>query len=210
MEVGWWVGRERRIREPYPIDLTDARWARVAPSIPLAMPCRRRRRTVDVRLIVDAVLRLARTGCWWRNIRTSPRPGARSAITTAVGVSMGPGTRSAAHYWASGSGPRKRGAKPPRARRSSTPEASRRSRERGPRGYDAGKRITGRKRRIVVGTSGSVPAVTVHAAASIRDRDGAKSWFPSGRWVVLPARSRSGRTGRMGEARRVGRGVLFG
>jgi transposase len=32
------------------------------------MPCRRRRRTVDVRLIVDAVLRLARTGCWWRNI----------------------------------------------------------------------------------------------------------------------------------------------
>ena len=112
---------------------------------------------------------------------------------------MGPSTRSAAHYRASGSGPRKRGAKPPRARRSSTPEASRRSRERGPRGYDAGKRITGRKRRIVVGTSGSVPAVTVHAAASIQDRDGAKSWFPSGRWVVLPARSRSGRTGRGGE-----------
>ena len=43
----------------------------------------------------------------------------------------------------------------------------------GPRGYDAGKRVTGRKRHIVVDTMGLLLAVVVHAA-SIQDRDGAK------------------------------------
>jgi putative transposase len=53
----------------------------------------------------------------------------------------------------------------------------------GPRGYDAGKKINGRKRHIVVDTLGLLLAVVVHEA-SIQDRDGAKlvlerfrSWF---------------------------------
>ena len=45
--------------------------------------------------------------------------------------------------------------------------------KRGPRGYDAGKRVTGRKRHIVVDTMGLLLAVVVHAA-NIQDRDGAK------------------------------------
>ena len=43
----------------------------------------------------------------------------------------------------------------------------------GPRGYDAGKRVAGRKRHIVVDTMGLLLDVVVHAA-SIQDRDGAK------------------------------------
>ncbi len=43
----------------------------------------------------------------------------------------------------------------------------------GDRGYDAGKKIMGRKRHLVVDTLGLVMAVVVHAA-SIQDRDGAK------------------------------------
>src|ERR671918_658290 len=46
-------------------------------------------------------------------------------------------------------------------------------RKRGPRGYDAGKKVTGRKRHIVVDTLGLLLAVVVHAA-NIQDRDGAK------------------------------------
>ena len=46
-------------------------------------------------------------------------------------------------------------------------------RKRGPRGYAAGKKGTGRKRHIVVDTLGLLLAVVVHAA-SIQDRDGAK------------------------------------
>jgi putative transposase len=43
----------------------------------------------------------------------------------------------------------------------------------GERGYDAGKKVKGRKRHIVVDTLGHLIEVVVHAA-SIQDRDGAK------------------------------------
>ena len=45
--------------------------------------------------------------------------------------------------------------------------------KRGPRGYDAGKKVKGRKRHIVVDTLGLLLAVTVHPA-DIQDRDGAR------------------------------------
>ena len=43
----------------------------------------------------------------------------------------------------------------------------------GPRGYDAGKKVNGRKRHLLVDTTGLVLMVVVHAA-DIQDRDGAK------------------------------------
>ena len=43
----------------------------------------------------------------------------------------------------------------------------------GPRGYDAGKKINGRKRHLLVDTIGLVIMVIVHAA-DIQDRDGAR------------------------------------
>lgn len=43
-------------------------------------------------------------------------------------------------------------------------------------GYDAGKKINGRKRHILVDTMGLILIVVVHAA-SIQDRDGAKLVF---------------------------------
>ena len=55
------------IRKPYPTDLTDAQWSRIAPLIPPAMPGGRRR-TVNVREVVNATLYLTRTGCQWRNL----------------------------------------------------------------------------------------------------------------------------------------------
>lgn len=41
------------------------------------------------------------------------------------------------------------------------------------RGYDAGKKIKGRKRHILVDTLGLLLSIAVHSA-SIQDRDGAK------------------------------------
>ena len=43
----------------------------------------------------------------------------------------------------------------------------------GPKGYDAGKKVNGRKRHLVVDTLGLILAVVVHAA-DVQDRDGAK------------------------------------
>ncbi len=49
----------------YPSDLTDAEWALVEPFIP---PARRggRRRTVDVREVLNGIVRVLGTGCQWR------------------------------------------------------------------------------------------------------------------------------------------------
>jgi putative transposase len=44
----------------------------------------------------------------------------------------------------------------------------------GPRGYDAGKKIKGRKRHIITDTAGNMVGLTVHTA-DIQDRDGAVS-----------------------------------
>src|SRR5215210_8967926 len=55
-------------RKPYSTDLTDPQWARIAPFIPPAMPGGRRRTTVNVRDVVNAILYFVRTGCQWRNI----------------------------------------------------------------------------------------------------------------------------------------------
>lgn len=47
----------------------------------------------------------------------------------------------------------------------------------GPKGYDAGKKVNGRKRHIIVDTEGRIISAAVHEA-SIQDRDGAKMVFP--------------------------------
>lgn len=47
----------------------------------------------------------------------------------------------------------------------------------GAKGYDAGKKVSGRKRHIVVDTEGRIIGAAVHEA-NIQDRDGAKWVFP--------------------------------
>ncbi len=51
-------------REPYPTDLTDEQWARIAPLMP--KPTRGRKPIHSRREMVNALLYLARTGCQWR------------------------------------------------------------------------------------------------------------------------------------------------
>src|SRR3954468_15463507 len=64
-----WTVEQRRTYDRaglrYPSDLTDAEWALVEPFIP---PARRggRRRTVDVREVLNGILYVSATGCQWR------------------------------------------------------------------------------------------------------------------------------------------------
>ena len=55
----------RREGEGYPSDLRDAEWARLEPLIPGATPGGRPRKT-DMRVAMNAILYLLRTGCPWR------------------------------------------------------------------------------------------------------------------------------------------------
>lgn len=53
--------------------------------------------------------------------------------------------------------------------------------QRGDRGFDAGKKVDGRKRHLLVDTLGLILSVVVHSA-SIQDRDGAKLVLEKARW----------------------------
>ncbi len=52
-------------RATYPSDLTDAQWERLAPLIPPAIPGGRRR-TVNMREVLNGIFYLNRQGCVWR------------------------------------------------------------------------------------------------------------------------------------------------
>ena len=58
---------------PYPSDLTDARWAILEPHLPAAHTCGRPRNT-DLREVINAILSRNRNGCVWRALpRDFPR-----------------------------------------------------------------------------------------------------------------------------------------
>ena len=84
----------------------------------------------------------------------------------------------------------------------------------GPRGYDAGKKIKGRKRHILTDTNGLLVAATVHEA-DVQDRDGAvpllasirnpfpwlRHVFADGGYAGAKLRDRTGRTRHAGRWR---------
>ena len=53
--------------KPYPSNLTDDQWARIAPLIPSAKPGGRPR-SVNMREILDAIWYVVRSGCAWRMV----------------------------------------------------------------------------------------------------------------------------------------------
>lgn len=54
-------------RMSYPSDLSDAQWSIIAPLIPPAWPGGRRR-SVNMREVINGILYLNRTGCSWRQL----------------------------------------------------------------------------------------------------------------------------------------------
>ena len=153
----------------YASDMTDAEWALLRRLLP--SPSRLGRpRTTDLRRVVEAVLYILSTGCQWRALPREFPPystvqgyfyawrdtGRWQKIVTVL-------VRRARQKLG-------RSAKPTAAviDSQSAPTAH----AGGPRGYDAGKRIYGRKRHIVTDTNGLLLAVHVHPA-NVQDCHGA-------------------------------------
>ena len=171
-----WTNKNRarydRSKLRYPSDLTDDEWGLVEPLIPPGKTGGGKRR-VNMREVVNGLLYILSTGCQWRAIPKDLPP--KSSVYDYFDLWTYDGTLERIHH-ALYQQCRER------AQREASPTAaiidsqSMKSAEKGgacidPHGYDAGKKIKGKKRHILVDTVGLLLHAIVHPA-DIQDRDG--------------------------------------
>ncbi|WP_376094524.1 IS5 family transposase [Roseomonas sp. CCTCC AB2023176] len=158
-----------RVGLRYASDLTDAEWRLLEPLLPPPRRCGRRR-AWPMREVVNAILYVLRTGCPWRSL---PRdlPPWRATYRWFARLRD-------AHLW-EGLNHTLVMADRERAGREASPTAAvidsqsvKTTESGGPRGYDAGKKVMGRKRHALVDMDGRALMLHVHSA-SVQDRDGA-------------------------------------
>ena len=166
----------RREGAASPSNLTDAEWARPAPLAPRCQARRTAAQKTEMRAAMDAILYLLRTGCPWRYL---PRDGfpPRSTVYNIFRKFQREGVSEAiwAELHASLRERLGREASPKRWRRARQPDLEVGGKGGGQDhqvGYDAGKKLKGRKLHALVDTEGPPMRVVVHSAA-VQDRDGA-------------------------------------
>lgn len=167
--------REEHTRKTkrYPSDLTDAEWRIVQPLLPgrnrLGRP-----RTVELRRVWDAIQYIAASGCAWSLLPRDFPPVSTvryyfycwrdDGLLAEINRTLVAQARRATG----------RDAQPTAGVIDS--QSVKTSENTSLSGYDAGKRVKGRKRHIITDTCGNLIACEIHTA-NIQDRDGAPGVF---------------------------------
>lgn len=149
----------------------DGEWALIEPFMP-GMKATGRPRTTALRAVVDALLYIAWTGCQWRALPERFPPVSTVQRYFYAWRDNGMWKTINFHLVAAARVALGREASPSAgvidSQSAKTVDVA------GSRGYDAGKKVNGRKRHIITDTEGHLVGLTVHTA-DIQDRDGAVS-----------------------------------